>query len=52
MIAPVAPTAGVVPHVHPAGGVTDEKSVLAGVFCVRVAPAAATVVLLLVTVSV
>jgi hypothetical protein len=52
MIAPVAPTAGVVPQVHPAGGVRDEKSVLAGVFCVSVAPAAATVVLLFVTVSV
>src|SRR5580704_18966133 len=40
MIAPVAPTAGVVPQVHPAGGVADTKSVPAGVFCVSVAPPA------------
>jgi hypothetical protein len=51
-IVPVAPTAGVVPHVHPAGGVADTKVVLAGVVCVSVAPTAATVVLLFVTVSV
>jgi hypothetical protein len=40
MMAPVAPTAGLVPQVHRAGGVTDTKSVPAGVFCVSVAPPA------------
>ncbi|MGC1482544.1 MAG: hypothetical protein WA789_02015, partial [Candidatus Acidiferrum sp.] len=39
-IAPVPPTAGCVPQVHPAGGVTDWKSVPAGVLCVSVAPPA------------
>ena len=51
-MAPVAPTAGVVPQVHPAGGVTDSKRVFGGVFWVSVAPKAAAVVLLFVTVSV
>lgn len=32
VIAPVPPTAGFVPHVHPVGGVTDTKRVPGGVF--------------------
>src|SRR5271170_392739 len=32
LMAPVPPTAGTVPQVHPAGGVIDSKRVLAGVF--------------------
>jgi hypothetical protein len=31
VIVPVPPTEGVVPHVHPAGGVIDRKFVLGGV---------------------
>jgi hypothetical protein len=50
-IAPVPPAAGVVPHVHVPGGVAETKVVLAGVDCVSVAPFAAVVVLLFVTVS-
>ena len=50
-IAPVPPAAGVVPHVQPAGGVAETKVVLAGVDCASVAPFAAVVALLFVTVS-
>ena len=40
VIVPVPPTAGFVPHVHPAGGVIDWKVVFGGVTCVNVAPLA------------
>src|SRR5271156_926487 len=50
-IAPVPPAAGVVPHAHPPGGVAETKVVFAGVDWVSVAPFAAVVVLLFVTVS-
>jgi hypothetical protein len=40
VIVPVPPTAGFVPHVHPAGGVIDWKVVLGGVTWVNVAPLA------------
>jgi hypothetical protein len=40
VIVPVPPTAGVVPQVHPAGGVIDRKFVLAGVTWVKEAPLA------------
>jgi len=51
MMAPVAPTAGLVPQAHPAGAVADTKSVPAGVFCVSVAPPAAEAAVPFVTVS-
>ena len=51
-IDPVPPTAGTVPQVQPAGGVAETNVVFAGVLCVSVALAAATVRLLFVTVSV
>ena len=51
-IDPVPPAAGVVPHVHVPGGVAETKVVFGGVDCVSVAPTAAVVVLLFVTVSV
>src|SRR5580704_1580956 len=51
-IAPVPPAPGVVPHVHVPGGVAETKVVLPGVDCESVAPTAAVVVLLFVTVSV
>src|ERR1700729_2062262 len=50
-IDPVPPAAGVVPHVQPPGGVAETKVVLAGVDCASVAPFAAVVALLFVTVS-
>jgi hypothetical protein len=50
VIVPVPPTAGLVPQVHPAGGVIDWKVVFGGVTCVKLAPAAATAGPLLVTV--
>src|SRR5271163_3987961 len=40
VMVPVPPTAGTVPHVHPAGGVIDWKFVFGGVVCVKVIPAA------------
>jgi hypothetical protein len=52
VIVPVAPTAGTVPHVHVPGGVAETKVVFAGVDWVSVAPTAAVVALLFVTVSV
>jgi len=51
VIVPVAPTAGTVPQVQPAGGVAEANVVFAGVLCVNVAPIAGCV-LLFVTVSV
>jgi len=50
VIVPVPPTAGLVPQVHPEGGVIDWKVVFGGVTCVNVAPAAAAAGPLLVTV--
>jgi hypothetical protein len=41
LIVPVAPTAGTVPHVQPAGGVIDWNVVLGGVVSVNVTPVAA-----------
>ncbi len=41
VIVPVPPTAGTVPHVHPAGGVIDWNVVFGGVVCVKVAVVAA-----------
>ena len=41
VIVPVAPTAGLVPQVQPAGGVIDWKFVLGGVTCEKEAPVAA-----------
>jgi hypothetical protein len=40
LIVPVPPTAGFVPQVHPAGGLTDWNVVLGGVTCVKLAPLA------------
>ena len=40
VIVPVPPTAGLVPQVHPAGGVIDWNVVFGGVTCVKVAPVA------------
>jgi len=41
VIVPVPPTVGVVPQVHPAGGVIDWKFVFGGVVWANVAPVAA-----------
>ena len=41
VIVPVPPTAGTVPHVHPAGGVMDWKFVFGGVLWVKLTPVAA-----------
>jgi hypothetical protein len=49
VIVPVPPTAGVVPHVQPAGGVIETKVVPGGVVCVSVTCCAGTTVELFVT---